>query len=122
MQVWGCCFTLKSGNKDKEGSETGMRKQSLKRKFPIKTKSSLTSYQPMDPTFIQEGTVRISSFPGLDFKKNVHSYLKAMSDFIRIRILGSRLWRPLSDANWIIGNHLSEVLTPFEGSNRRKHQ
>ena len=99
-----------------------MRKQSLKRKFPIKTKSSLISYQPMDPTFIPEGTVRISSFPGLDFKKNVHSYLKAMSDFIRIRILGSRLLRSLSDANWIIGNHLSEVLTTFEGSNRRKHR
>lgn len=63
-----------------------MRKQSFKRKVPIKTKSSLRSYQPMD-SGTQEGTVRISSFPGLDFKNNKRSYLKAMSDFIEIRFM-----------------------------------
>ena len=97
-----------------------MRKQSFKRKIPIKTWGSLRSYQPMGPTVTKEGTVRISSFPGLDFKKNKRSYFKAMFDFIRIRILGSTLLRPLSEAIRIIRIYLSEVLTTFEGSNRRK--
>jgi len=63
-----------------------MRKQSFKRKVPIKTQFSnhYYSYQPMG-LGIQEGTVRISSFPGLDFKNNKRSFLKAMSDFIEIR-------------------------------------
>ena len=99
-----------------------MRKQSFKRKVPIKTQSSLRSYQPMGPTVTKEGTVRISSFPGLDFKKNKRSYFKAMFDFIRIRILDSILARSLHTTSWIIGIHLSEVLSMFEGIKRRKHQ
>ncbi len=97
-----------------------MRKQSLKRKVPIKTKSSLNPYQPMDPTFIQEGTLRVSFIQGIDFPKNRRRFLKAMSDFINNRILGLILLRPQSDANWIIGIYLSEVLTPFEGRKWRK--
>ena len=98
-----------------------MRKQSFKRKIPIKTWGSLRSYQPMD-SGTQEGTVRISSFPGLDFKNNKRSYFKAMFDFIRIRILGSTLLRPLSEATRIIRIYLSEVLTTFEGIKRRKYR
>ena len=96
-----------------------MMKLNLKTVLPEKT--SLIIYQALDLKF-EGNTSYFSPIQGIGLIESVRSFLKAISDFIKTRTFDQCMYESLHIMLLNKGNHLSEVLTTFEGSNRRKYQ
>ena len=93
-------------------------KLNLKTVLPEKT--SLIIYQTLGLKF-EGNTSYFSSTQRIDLIESVRSFLKAISDFIKNRTFVKEMYESLHTILLNKGNHLSEVLTTFEGSNRRKY-
>ena len=94
-------------------------KLNLKTVLPEKT--SFINCWALDLKF-EGNTSYFSPIQGIGLIESVRSFLKAMSDFIKTRTFVKGMYESLHITLLNKRHHLSEVLTTFEGSNRRKHQ
>ena len=138
-------LTLKSGNKDKEGSE---KKMKLKLKTVLPEKDSLINYRTLDLKY-EGNTSYLSPLQGIGLIERVRTFLKAIADFIKTRTFVKEMYKSLYINFLNKRHHLSEVFMKrkfigfkevsdcgghsrktvradnhlvFEGSKRRKYQ